>query len=208
MHINYFDFGLHNGDEIVMFSESINSLKDKSLSVYGFEAHPDLCNRAKDRYKHASNIKIFNKAVSFQKGKTRLYIAKKNKMEGNSIFISKNNVDAENYVDVETFKFSDWVKESISNFKKSINVVRFNIEGAEIYLIKDIIESGIRDYIHLFLGSSGGEDILKCTEIAHLHGEYMNMLEENKIKVYQFCKASPNNVSNEKIQQLILNAKQ
>jgi len=202
MKINYFDFGLHKGDEVLMFLEAVKPL-NAPVSVYGFEAHPELAQKASDRYKGSDNIQIINKAISNCNSKVRLYIAEGNKMEGNSIFKTKNNVNPDNFIEVEGVKFSDWIKSNIPNYKEFINVVRFNIEGAEIHLIDDLIESGISEHINLYLGSKGGEDILKCSEIKHLHGSYVEKLVENNIEVHQFCVVSTDNISYERIQKIV-----
>jgi FkbM family methyltransferase len=195
--INYFDFGLHKGDEITMFLDAIQPI-NSSVNVYGFEAHPDLHKRVKKRFEHSQDINIFNKAISNKNSKVNLYIAPNNKMEGNSIFPTKNNVSSE-YVEVDGILFSDWLLKNVPNYKEAVNVIRFNIEGAELFLIDDLINSGIYKEISLFIGSRGGEDILKCSEIAHLHSDYEKKLIENSISVYQFCSASVNNISNENI---------
>lgn len=205
MKINYFDFGLHKGDEILMFLEAIEPLT-KDVNVYGFEAHTELAKEAENRYKDYPNVTIINKAIAERNSKVRLYIAEGNKMEGNSIFKTKNNVDPENFIDVDGIKFSDWIKKNVPNYKKSINVIRFNIEGAEIYLMHDIVKAGINKHISLYLGSKGGDDILKCTEIKHLHKVYMEHLDKFNIDIHQFCKASPNNIPYDKIRELIQNA--
>ena len=207
MRINYFDFGLHYGDEIDMFLSAVRPLA-AMVTVYGFEAHPDLSQRVAQKYKDYPDISIINKAIAPKGSKPiPLYIAEGNKMEGNSIFSTKYNVDKQNFVYVEGIVFSEWLLENVPDYKESINVVRFNIEGAEIYLLKDIISNNIHRSIKLFLGASGGVDILKCEEIAHLHKEYERRLIENDIFVHQFCAASHNNIPNDRICQILTNKK-
>ena len=207
MQINYFDFGVHKGDEIQMFLESLKHIHGLYVNVYGFEAHPDLASQASSRYSECDNIRIINKAIAYENSKVNLYIAEGNKMEGNSIFPTKNNVDPHNYVEVDGILFSDWLAENVPDYKNSINVIRFNIEGAEIHLFDDIINNGINEYIDLFLGSSGGEDILKCSEISHLHSKHEEKLAENGITVHQFCAASVNNISSQRIRDILIISK-
>jgi FkbM family methyltransferase len=203
MHINYFDFGVHKGDEIEMFLDAVEPIELCTVDVYGFEAFPHLAYVAQMRYDKLPNVKIFNKAIYNNNVRVRLYIAEGNAMEGNSIFSSKENVDQENYVDVDGIKFSDWIEYNVPEYKKGINVIRFNIEGAEIYLFEDLITSKIDQHFDLFLGASGGVDILKCSEIAHLHDDYNRMLKNKSIIVHQFCAASKNNISPERIREII-----
>ena len=119
MKINYFDFGLHKGDEIDMFLKAVKPL-NACVKVFGFEPHPDLYREVSNRYKEKSNVNILPYAVSDKNGSIRLYIAESNKMEGNSIFKTKNNVNPDNFVDVKSIKFSDYLdtidyKDCISN---------------------------------------------------------------------------------------------
>lgn len=203
MNINYFDFGLHNGDEISMFLDAVSPL-GAYVRVFGFEPHPELYDKVSARYAGNLDIQILPYAVSDKNGTIPLYIAEGNKMEGNSIFSSKNNVDADNYVEVQAIKFSEYL-ETI-DYKDSINVVRFNIEGAEIHLFEDIINSGLNKHIDLYLGARGGVDILKVPEIIHLHSEYEQNLIANGIEVHQFCSASQDNISSEKIRSILKSA--
>ena len=162
--------------------------------------------KAADRYRNYQNVQIFDYAISNNNGYAKLYIAEGNKLEGNSIFKSKNNVDPSKYIEVKSIKFSDWIRKNIPNYTKEINVIRFNIEGAEIHLLEDIIEKELNKHIYLYLGASGGEDILKCKEISHLHSSYESRLKENEINVHQFCSVSQNNISSEKIISIFKNS--
>jgi FkbM family methyltransferase len=203
MKINYFDFGLHKGDEICMFLDVVKPL-NAYVRVFGFEPHPDLYNEVSKRYAGNLDIQILPYAVSDKNETIPLYIAESNKMEGNSIFSSKNNVDADNYVNVQAVKFSDYI--NTIDYKDCINVVRFNIEGAEIHLFDDIIKSDLIENIDLYLGAKGGVDILKVSEISHLHSSYENKLRENGIEVHQFCSVSQDNISSEKICSILQSA--
>jgi len=206
LQINYFDLGLHLGDEIQMFLDAVESL-DAKVNVYGFEAHPDLANKVRNRYKNLSNVNIYNKAISNKTdsdGMIKLFIANANRMEGNSIYATKHNVEPNNFVKSEAIKLSEWIKENLKDYKNSINVLRYNIEGAEVDLFQDLISSEMYEHIHLFLGSRGGEDILKCSEISHLHQGFLDTLRIYSINVHQFCSASINNIDAEQIRRKIL----
>lgn len=205
-HINYFDFGVHNGDEIEMFLNAVKPLVGSVIftpKVYGFEAHPDLCFQARARYSEYDNVRIVNEAICNHNEVIKLYIAESNKMEGNSIFKGKRNVDPLNFEVVKGTKFSTWLKQNQIPYKKCINVVRYNIEGAEIYLFEDIIDNCINEHIDIYLGAADGDDIAKCSEISHLQNDFKKKLESECIKVHQFCSASPNNVSEEFIRRKI-----
>lgn len=202
MRINYFDVGIHKGEEIVMFQEAVKPL-GAELHIYGFEAYLPLAEEAEERFKDDENITIINKAISDKSGYVHLYLAKENDFEGNSIFETKNNVDPEDHVLVKCVKFTEWLEETIPDYKDHINVVRFNIEGAETHLMFDIIDSMTHRYIKLFLGVEDGRDILKCEELVNLHYFYMNMIKTNRIKIYPYCVARKDNIAAEKIRELL-----
>ena len=200
--INYFDIGTHSGNEIQSFLDLIHPFK---CNVYGFEAFKSIYDSLNSRFKDFDNVQTFNLAVSNKNGFENLYLAKGNDYEGNSIFSTKNNVDENDFVTVKSIKFSDWIKENVFDFKEAINIIRFNIEGAELYLIKDLIDSGLHKYFKVYLGSKTGIDILKCSEIADQYDKYNLMLKDAGIIIHQYCHASKKtNISDKELIKLIL----
>lgn len=181
--VNYFDLGLHKGEEIKMFLNEVSPY-NLPYEIYGFEAHPEYANRIRDLYQ-ADNIHIYNYAISNKTGTTRLYLSPSSL--GHSIYVSKNNVSANKYFEVETISFVDWVKENVPDYRESINLLRFNIEGAELLLLNDVIDKNFTEYIDLFLGSHPGKDIRKCSEIAGQVDSFLKKLDDNGIVIYPYC---------------------
>lgn len=186
--LNYFDLGLHkDAAEVDMF---INICKKNGFkyNVYGFEAHPKYCVELSKKYVDDENVKIINKAISNTNGKIKLYIAEGNDGEGNSIFKTKNNVNADNFVEVDAIKFSDWIKENIEDFEHSNNILRFNIEGAEWHLINDLNNVNMLKYFKVVLGSK--PDMIKVKELAGNINEYESILRKNNVTVKRFKKVN------------------
>lgn len=185
MKVNYFDFGLFDGEEINMF---LNDIKDFNVdvNVYGFEANPIFYEKIKNRFIHNNKIKIYNLAISDKNEKVKLYLEKTG--QGNSIFRTKNNVDPNNYYTVDGISFVDWLNDNLPNFVNDINIVRFNIEGAELLLINDMISKNVVKHFSLFLGSHIGVDILKVSEIKKEYQNYLKTLKDNKIEIKLYCK--------------------
>jgi len=185
MKVNYFDFGLFDGEEINMF---LNDIKDFNVdvNVYGFEANPIFYEKIKNRFIHNNKIKIYNLAISDKNEKVKLYLEKTG--QGNSIFRTKNNVDPNNYYTVDGISFVDWLNDNLPNFVNDINIVRFNIEGAELLLINDMISKNVVKHFSLFLGSHIGVDILKVSEIQKEYQNYLKTLKDNKIEIKLYCK--------------------
>lgn len=186
MKINYFDLGLHkDAAEIDMF---INICKKNQLeyNIYGFEAHPEYCLDLVKKYSENKKINIINKAISNTNGFTDLYISEGNKGEGNSIFKTKRNVNPNNFVKVETILFSDWLNKNVPNFEKENNILRFNIEGAEWYLINDLNNTGLLKNFKIILGSNS--DLFKVNELKNNIKAYEAILKNNNITIKKFTK--------------------
>lgn len=181
--VNYFDLGLHKGEEVTMFLNEISPY-DLPYEIYGFEAHPEYANSVKSLHQ-ADNIHIYNYAISNKAGTAKLYLSPSSL--GHSIYASKHNVSANKYFEVETISFVDWVKENVPDYQESVNLLRFNIEGAELLLLNDIIDKDFTKHIDLFLGSHPGKDIKKCGEIADQVTSFLEKLDENGIVIYPYC---------------------
>lgn len=199
MKINYFDLGAHVGEEISMFLNEVKNSKYQ-YSVHAFEAHPEYANKLTEKFKSDTNVYIHNFAISSVEQdmqNIKLYLASSS--EGNSIFSSKFNVSLDNYVDVTGISFVNWIKNNIPDLDVCINILRFNIEGAELLLINDIIDQNFVNKFQLYLGSTPGADIRKCKEIAHFYDSHINLLTDNNINILPYCHAFNNYNGNIKI---------
>lgn len=175
--INYFDLGLHKDAlEVDMFLDLCNKNGFK-YNIYGFEAHPIYCENLIKKYNNDDKIKIINKAISNREGKINLYISSSNNSEGNSIFKTKKNIDQNDFIEIESIIFSNWLKENVLDFNISNNIIRFNIEGAEWFLINDLISKNLNSYFKIFLGST--PDIPKVGELKNKMNDYNNLLIKN-----------------------------
>ena len=193
-HINYFDLGLYKGEEVDMFLSEIDGVYD--YTVYGFEAHPAAATNVSQKFADNQNVFIYNKAITDKENagnNINLYLERSG--QGNSIFPTKNNVDRSRYVTTNSISFVDWVIQNVPNYKESYNILRFNIEGAELLLMNDIIDSNFNQYIDLYLGSIPGRDINQVAEIKHYHDSFIKQLSDNDIVILPYCKGLANNIS-------------
>ena len=197
MKINYFDLGLYRGEEIEMFLHSIHDLNVK-YDIFGFEAHPSYAKSVKLKFENNPNVYIHNFAIGKESKKEKIYISDKTNGQGNSIFSTKAGVSKE-YVEVNTISIVEWIKLNVKDFESSFNILRFNIEGAELYLIEDIIKNDFVKYFKLYLGSIPGRDIQRVDEIKHEYDRFINLLQENNIDILPFCKELRNNVNLNKL---------
>jgi len=182
--INFIDLGTHEGQEIEMF---LNEVKDKDISfnIFGFEAMPSTFEKVNSKFQSNPNVVLFNYAISNKKEKIKLY--RSHSSLGNSIFKTKSNVNPNKFYEVDSISIVDWIKENIPSYQEDINILRFNIEGAELVLMKDIVEKDFTKHINLFLGAKVGADILKCSEIADEYDSYVKLLEKNNIEIHYYC---------------------
>lgn len=184
IHLNYFDLGPYKwGSEIDMFIDICEN-NNISYKIYAFEAHPEYSKLLSDKYENDNNVLILNKAISNKNGTVKLYISKSSGGEGNSIFSTKNNVDINEYFTVDSILFSDWVTKNVPNYKIENNIVRFNIEGAEWYLMNDLDKSGMFPYFKIFLGST--PDIHKVGELKNKYVDYNYILDKHGVIVHRF----------------------
>lgn len=182
--INFYDIGSFDGMESEYMITLFKSLNIDNYHIYLFE--PCLSSFEKINKKFLDNKKVssFNLAISFQDGVGKLFHSPNNE-PGNSIFDTKNNISKNDFEEIKTIKFSKWLKENNLNDKaENFNIIKFNIEGAEWYLIKDLIENELINSVDMFCGDI--EDIYKIGELKDNINEFKKMILDNDIHVYPF----------------------
>ena len=189
--INYIDIGIWKyPDEIEMIrSDIFNLFENIELKIYGIEAYPKFAENAKNIYEGKKNIKISNIAISNKKGIEKLYISSNG--IGNSIFKTKNNVDQNKYLEVNSDTLSNYIQENQIDLKNATcNILKVNIEGAELYLWEDLIKNNLHDYFHILCGDSA-HDIYKVKELNSKIDYYKELLEKvnREKKFVYFCQA-------------------
>lgn len=177
--ITYFDLGVWKGYEIDIFLDIAREL-NLDYKIIGLEADPVLFHDLFLKYRDNKNIIILNAAVSKEVRIEKVYQCPEEGI-GNSIFPTKNNVDPAKYHSVLGIKFSSLLNaENLGD----INILRFNIEGAELYLMEDIINDHKENRIDIFCGST--PDIEKVESIRHMRGYYDYLLKSANIYVSEF----------------------
>jgi FkbM family methyltransferase len=193
MKINYFDLGIYHGEEIEMFLDTINSL-NIDYNVYGFEAHPKYISIANSKFKSNTNVSLYNYLISDTNGIGKLYLERGGTGHGNSMYATKYNV-GETFIEVESISLVDWIIQNVPDYKTSYNIIRFNIEGAELPLIRDIVNKNFTRTFNLYLGADVGSDIKKVHEIRHEYNDYLALLQTHHINILPFCKELPYSIN-------------
>ena len=185
--LNYIDLGTHSGQEIDFVLEHYKYFeKEFDLRVYGVEANKNLFTELSSKYENNNRVKLFNNAICENSNRIKFYLSAYKTKFGSSIYSSKRNVDASNFIWVDGYSFSDFVNKHISNFKNSVNVLKLNIEGAEIDVYENLVKNNMIEDIDLFCGHPQ-HDIEKIPELFDKRDKYYSLLENNNIKLVRLC---------------------
>lgn len=187
--INYIDLGVHLGDEIDLLLTQYQSFASEyELKIFGIEANIELFNTLIQKYNNHNSVQIFNYAVSDKDDEVvKLYLSKSHDL-GSSIYPSKINVGSR-FSEVQSIKLSTFIQKNIPDFNNSINVLKLNIEGAEVEVYKDLIEHSLTSKFKLYCGHTV-HDIEKVPELNSIKDEYYSMIESYNLQLEYFCAES------------------
>jgi FkbM family methyltransferase len=133
------DLGANIGDITQVFA-------DKGAEVYSFEPNPAAFTKLQERFALSSKVHLFNKAVASKDGKARLFMYKYNSddsvfwSQGASLFESKDDIDQNNFVEVEVINILAFLKDLCEKKSSPIDVLKMDIEGAEYEILLNMIE--------------------------------------------------------------------
>jgi len=195
--VNYIDLGVHYGQEIDLLLSQYSAFSNNvKLNIYGIEANTIIANALIDKYEYYSDIvNIYNFAISDSDfDKTKLFISTGSDL-GSSIYASKKNV-SNSFLEVDSIRISTFINKYIPNFNSSINILKLNIEGAELLVYHDLIHYNMLNKFSLLCGHPS-HDIEKIPELYSKRNEYYKLLQDNNIQLEYFCaEASVHNCIN------------
>ncbi len=134
------DCGANIGDITSVFSRF-------GCKVYSFEPTEKTFNVLQKRFKKQLNVECFKKAVHIRNENLKFYhheFSKQNEIywsTGNSLLQEKSNVNEDDYEIVECIDFVEFINSLVLK-ENQIDLVKIDIEGAEVELINYIIDSG------------------------------------------------------------------
>jgi FkbM family methyltransferase len=141
------DCGANVGNISILFAKS-------KAEIFAFEPDPLAFQILKQRTNGFSNITCFQKAVSTTNGTTRMFFHKERVQinheaysVSSSIIGEKENIDSKNFIEIETIDLSEF----INSMENKVEVVKMDIEGAEIDIIEKLIKDETYKKVHLFL---------------------------------------------------------
>jgi len=179
------DLGLHSSA-----AQSVQMIdwfgKDWRMLVLGFEAHPEFAENARAKIEAAARdkpdvvTKVENLALvgpDSDGGVVKLFLDGKKGL-GNSLFQEKG-VDE---VEVQGARLSERISLHGVDPSKDIIILRMNIEGAEKFVIDDLVAAGLADQITGYYGM--WNDLFKISP--DRDAEFRRMCAKNRINPFPF----------------------
>ena len=138
------DCGANIGQETIPWAE-------RGAEVYAFEPHPECFKILTEKTARYNKVHLYEKGVWYKNSTMNLYFREGTKSEeiseSSSLLKSKPNVDEENYIKVEIIDLVEFIR----GLNKRIDILKIDIEGAEVELIQKIIDTKIYEDIGLVL---------------------------------------------------------
>jgi FkbM family methyltransferase len=128
-------------------------MASSGATVHAFEPNPYAYAALQTRVGSAANVVLHAEAASNREGSARLFLhlrATEGQVRwsgGSSLFEEKGNVDPKNFVDVRQIDFAAFV----AALETPIELVKMNIEGAEIPILEHLLETGTLGRINRLL---------------------------------------------------------
>jgi len=179
--ILYFDLGTHKrAEELSLIVNTILPRFCDQFEAFGFEASVEFFKQSRQRLGEKDNVKLVNAALCKKlpsDGKIKLY-----KDSGDGVGSSVYRDTFGEYEEVQALRFSDWVRSNNIDLETSVCLLRMNIEGSEVDVIEDLVESGLAEYIDGYFGM--WDDMSKIDE--DRDDEFRTLLRKNRIHPFTF----------------------
>ena len=188
--VRCFDIGVgRQGYEIQWLTQAIfPALGITSYEIHGFEAWSVAFNSARTALAGDSRVQVHRLAIADHDGQCRLYMA--HNPDGHSIYATKDNVidPQRQFEDVPCVRLSTWLHANIPDLAASLNILRFNVEGAEWALFNDLDTASLLPSFHICCGNCGS-DIRSVRELvsAGRVEQFQEIARRHGIDLFWFC---------------------
>lgn len=158
----------------------------KNATVIAFEPDPLAFSLLQKRFAGNKNIECINKAVSHEASSAKLYFHTDRQMNDNSAFTvssslieDKINISSANSIEIETIDLDSF----IISLNRTVDVLKMDIEGAEIDILKKIIKHETYKKIGLIVVETHEDKIPGHQEKVDDLKEVIRNLKINNIKL-------------------------
>jgi len=155
-----FELEVNSGDYVIDCGANIGEVTtffhSHGAYVLAFEPNKYAYDILQEKYKNSNRVKCIPKGVAGKKssGIKKMFLhehAERDQVTystGSSILEDKENVNKNNYIEVELVNLCEFLK----LFNKKVKVLKIDIEGAEVELLNDLMDEDlIRDIPYIFV---------------------------------------------------------
>ncbi len=151
----YLDLGTHtDAQELLFAARAVLPRWCRAFTAVGFEAHPDSCARARAAIGTAAHVRMVHAAACHDvpdDGHVRLYAAA-GATEGKRGRSDSLHRPGPTSIRVPAVRLSDWLRAEGAAGGTHIILLRMNIEGAELDVLRDLDDHGLPGHIDGYYG--------------------------------------------------------
>jgi FkbM family methyltransferase len=133
------DCGSNIGDVTAPFAA-------RGATVLAYEPNSYAFEKLSSRFKNDKNVRCINSAVSSRDGEAKLFLHEDSRQDpvkystGSSLVSEKQNVNSDDYTEIEIVDLSKVIKKIKEVFKKDIHILKIDIEGSECELMEKLMD--------------------------------------------------------------------
>ena len=158
----FLDCGSHKGQSIIYARQKFGA----GIKVYSFDAMNFFTEHLTEIYKDDDNVSIINKAVWVEDCELEFHVSKTKASWGTSIH-DRFSEDDTIKVTSDAVDFSKWIRDNLDI--NDTNILKLDIEGAEIEVLNKLMDEDTLSYFNLLLGEW------------HDQKEEMNLFESTRL---------------------------
>ncbi len=150
MCVLYLDLGTHKEARELQWVVGILARWGTRYRAVGFEAGHTFYEEARHHTAHLPNVELIHAALCYHipEGNTvRLYLSP---ADGRASSLYRENFGV--YEEVPAMRLSEWIKAQNVDLTRTILLLRMNIEGAEVEVIQDLLDSGLANQVDGYFG--------------------------------------------------------
>ncbi len=181
MCVLYLDLGTHReARELQWVVRHVLARRTTHYRAVGFEASQTFYKEAQQNTAHLPHVEMVHAALCYQipRGNTvRLYLSP---ADGRASSLYRTSFGV--YEEVPAIRLSDWIQDQDVDLTRTVLILRMNIEGAETEVIRDLLETGLAEYVDGYFGM--WDDVAK--DDPEKGKAFLNLLNQAGIRPFTF----------------------